>query len=1150
MGDGEYTLGEFRLMRRLGVGGMAEVWAATHRTFGGEAAVKVMLGRVASNEMLREAFVAEARSHAGLDHPHIVRLLDYGDVSEGDIPPRGVLAGDAYLVMELAAGTLRDDALPSSWDEVHAVLTQCLRGLAYSHARGFIHRDLKPENVLRFGSDRPTYKLADFGIAHSINLDETADRDTLSVTVGTPHYMAPEQFRGQWFEFGPATDLYALGCLAYELVCGRVPYPQTSLMALATAHLNAPIPTLEPRFEVPARFAEWVRFLLQKRPRDRFRFAADAAFALQELSQGFHPSASEVGAAISSRPIVAEHDAATVVDALSELMVGETLDAIEVDVAPAAAAAGGGAPAVTAPFPPEWKTQQRSEASPGLGLGLLALREAPVVGFDEMRDELWAVIAEVVQQHAPRVVVLRGSDNAPISELGTWLWRRVGETGAAVTHDVFYTRAGGPREGLVALLEDAFGTWGMHDDEAGRQIADFVNQRVRPEVALSCGEITADLVLSARGVEERQLRVPSRGERHRAVAEVLTTAAAGRPYLASISDAQWGRDAFAFARCVLEQSEPAVVVLGVVGELDAQTAQQLEALIACEGARVIEVREPTADEGVMLARAMLPLEDSTAAQLVELSRGEEVVLRLLLDGLQVTRGLEPGRDGYHLAQGVVLPSTRAEVFTHAVSRCVAANGDILRGLEAAAVLGRAPDPGELRAVLSKQAGNSDALRSALVEHGLARAVGERWWFVHDAVVDVVQQTARGRGRWEELNLCCAEALLERAGQNAADLLTRAAQHFVAAGRPADALAPMFKAMRMSLGEDVLRTQGLLATYDEICAELALDETHPARLDAALVRMVLLRIDGRVDASRALAAATVEAAQRQRQPAALGFALRHLARLEIASRALTEAAELLHRAEAAARDEVDPGEQAASARVLGQVYDQLGDFDASIDALSRAVRLYGEVDDAAAQGRVMALLASVLGHAGRLDEARDWGERALRLGRRIGGVGAGEASNILGDIARLSQDFGQARERYLEARSRFALGASFNLQIVDLNLAGVDLAEGRVQQATDAFQSLRRAFEAVHLVHAAAIASAGLAACAAIRGDHAVVTEQLADVAGALDGAPDVDIVELLEIGFTNASSQQTRLQLAHVLATLHRGLGNLERAAVLAEISR
>ena len=167
-----------------------------------------------------------------------------------------------------------------------ARLHQHPRGLGSAHARGILHRDLKPDNVLFAGQNdvRGGLRLVDFGLAF---LDEGQDDADERKAAGTPRYMAPEQLLSHWRDFGPWTDLYALGCLAWQLCTGETPFQSMrDFRQLLRAHLHMAPPAFKPIFKVPKSFEVWLRTLLAKRRTDRFPFAADALSALPAIDAG------------------------------------------------------------------------------------------------------------------------------------------------------------------------------------------------------------------------------------------------------------------------------------------------------------------------------------------------------------------------------------------------------------------------------------------------------------------------------------------------------------------------------------------------------------------------------------------------------------------------------------------------------------------------------------------------------------------------------------------------------------------------------------------------------------------------------------------------------------------------------------------------
>lgn len=280
-------LGPFELETPIGRGGMGEVWRAVHTSREVPVAIKVLTREGSRRSEYVDSFRNEVLSIARMHHPGIIELMDHGTISERAArASRGRLVeGSPYLVMELARyGSLGEYRMSLRWPELRAVLLMVLDALAHAHARGVIHRDLKPQNILLGCGPRNAVKLTDFGLAHPIGGDHERD-DLIEPGWGTPAYMAPEQFRGFWRDYGPWTDLYAVGVMAYELACGRLPYDAENKLDLGRAHIMAEIPRVFTSFPTPSGFESWVLRLLQKEPMHRFRRAADAAFALSHLSE-------------------------------------------------------------------------------------------------------------------------------------------------------------------------------------------------------------------------------------------------------------------------------------------------------------------------------------------------------------------------------------------------------------------------------------------------------------------------------------------------------------------------------------------------------------------------------------------------------------------------------------------------------------------------------------------------------------------------------------------------------------------------------------------------------------------------------------------------------------------------------------------------
>lgn len=211
--------GRYRVERPLGDGAMAKVLLASDGELGRLVAVKILDRQLAADERFRARFAREARVAAGLSHPNVVTVFDVGETE-----------GQPFIVMEYVDGRPLDERLAAEGSlspaEVCRIGVQVARGLEHAHANGLVHRDLKPGNLLERSDG--AVKIADFGIARALEGTELTEAGTI---VGTAAYLAPEQAEGG--EITPATDVFALGVVLYELITGRQPWKIDSLASLA-----------------------------------------------------------------------------------------------------------------------------------------------------------------------------------------------------------------------------------------------------------------------------------------------------------------------------------------------------------------------------------------------------------------------------------------------------------------------------------------------------------------------------------------------------------------------------------------------------------------------------------------------------------------------------------------------------------------------------------------------------------------------------------------------------------------------------------------------------------------------------------------------------------------------------------------------------
>lgn len=263
--------GRYRLIHRLASGGMGSVWEAEDTLLGRRVGVKVLSDVLAGDPRFVARFRREARAAASLSHPNVAGVFDYGEEE-----------GTAYIVMELIDGeTLasrlrRDGRLPPR--EAARIAAEAASALAAAHAAGVVHRDVKPANVMLDRAGR--VKVMDFGIA-SVT---AAARERLTATgqaIGTAAYISPEQAAGR--PATPASDVYSLGAVLYEMVAGRPPFQSESPVATVVAHINRrpePLAVLAP--EVPQRIAAAADQALAKEPSERPPSACAFAAMLAE----------------------------------------------------------------------------------------------------------------------------------------------------------------------------------------------------------------------------------------------------------------------------------------------------------------------------------------------------------------------------------------------------------------------------------------------------------------------------------------------------------------------------------------------------------------------------------------------------------------------------------------------------------------------------------------------------------------------------------------------------------------------------------------------------------------------------------------------------------------------------------------------------
>lgn len=965
-------LGPFRLEQKVGTGANGDVWFARHLHSGLPAAVKVLKPELSMNERALMGFKNEVRAVAALDHPNIITVYDHGVVPlDLEVDTDGAIAsGGPYLIMEWAsAGTLDEVPRPSSWQDLREILETLLRALAHAHARGVIHRDLKPANILFCGDRdlRPGLKLADFGLA--VHRDPEQDVRRL---LGTPHYMAPEQWRSAVREQGPWTDLYALGCLVFRVVTGRGPFHATNIKAMKKAHLGLPVPRLNTTYLVPRALQAWVQRLMAKAPADRFQCGADALEVLLKLD---------------------------------------------------------GRPAV----PPPRRARDVRSRMTGAGLGLFGLRALPLVDRQRERRVLWDGLARAVDGQGAQLCVLRGVPGAGKSRLAHWLGTVAHERGEAELLRATHGSDGGPQDGLGPMVARVLKALGLEEQE--QPLRERVVAWLQPWGPVDPYEADALCALVGRGPGQIRLAGPRERasivlrllERlcsRRPVIVWLDDVQWGDDSLVFVQEL--------LARQA-EQPLPVLVLATLQAKAPATSPRALERLNAAEQgfperSRLIDVGPLTGQDQQALVQSLLGMEGPLVDEVSALSGGNPLfAVQLVADWVHRDL-LEPGAEGFRIREGahVELPENLARVWVTRLRGLLEFRPeDDARALELAAVLGQQVDPEEWQAACERAwAIPTTDLVDSLMRLRLASS-GEAgpeagWAFVHAMLRAALLDSARSSGRLKVHNRVIAEMLRERKAAP-----ERIAHHLLGAGRSNAALAQLLAAVEVALADnDLDHADTLLEDQDRLLDQLELPPDDWRRLDAEVARARVALDRGERERADQHARSAEERARELGLERRLTQALRVRAELLLAAGDLDQARALIEEAELMARG-LGEGPRLGSLLVtqgrvlaaLDQVEAALECFEEARDRLLNGGLRLGAAEAGAEQGRA-------LWRAGRRLEARNQLTSALETFEGRGRLRQAAACHA--DLGALALELGQPaaalRHYALATQQHRAVGA--------------------------------------------------------------------------------------------------------------------------------
>jgi len=1025
------ALGPYRLIDKIGQGAMGDVWRAVHVIQQVPIAIKIMRNEPISSRA-RQAFLNEIAQIAKLDHQGIVLVFDHGVVTEQDAYSSNetLRSGHPYIAMEYAKRgslDLLDEVL--TWRDLLGITRALLVALAHAHARGVVHRDIKPGNIL-LGSDadlRPSIKFSDFGLAR--NLGAHDQPGTGMRIVGTPEYMAPEQIEGLWRDQGPWTDLYAIGCVAFELAGGQTPFHGTTHKVIASGHLSSPIPTLSALSPVPEGFQGWIERMLAKDPHARFQCAADARHALDELAAGADDELGTVARQSRAQEASPTWTFLDLPPPRSKRSSPNAGSAMHPDDAP--------------PIPSDWRDLVLpSEDAPlvGTGLSLFGLRTHRMIGRERERDLLWQRLRDVSTSGRPGMMILKGPSGHGKHRLAQWLMETAHEAGAADVLEATHSEIPGPAHGIPRMIAGRLKCMGLSATE--------VISRTREILTLQGvddpfeWEHLGRILLSTSGAISSQMSIPqgTATERQALMARFLERLTLHRPVVIHISDAQWGLQALGLVQRMLKPRGDSLPLLFIVTcdteALEDRPAERraLGLLKDVPDLQTLEIGPMPPDDQEALVRDLLRVEPGLARSVQERSGGSPLFAIQIVEDW-VRRGvLQPGENGFCLPAGeaTALPDSIHEVWQDRLTQAIEGLGeDAGRALAIAAALGMEVEDEDWQgACAALNASPPAGLIGRLVSNGLAETRTLGWTFAHGMLRESIER-ATGE-QWAEINRGCANMLAGRSPRPG--ISERIGRHLVAAGDTEGSLAPLLDGAWESirLGH-YHRASDLLQRRNQMLDQIGLTETDHRWGQGWNAQCLVHESLRNLEAGEALATRFADAARRHSWSRLLAKAYRWRGMISSLLGDQSQADAMFARAAGFVQED-DPLERAHILRHWARTMRLMGDGKEALSHLREAQELLTQIGNdlelAHCAHDAAAILQSLSGdHRGAEQQLAS----ALEIYERLGhATGVGDCWNGLAEVHRQRGDLAAAEDAYQTAHTHLARGGAIRAIVPVLN----------------------------------------------------------------------------------------------------------------------
>ncbi len=1001
---GKVIADRYRVISVLGEGGMGVVYRCRDLQGGTDVALKQVIppeGRLAGDYI--NWFYKEARALASLHHPNIVDARDFGQLEDGT----------PFLAMELVNGLSLHDYSNArlSFPIIWSLVDQALSALAHAHSRRVIHGDLKPSNIIVEAGDAgpPKAHILDFGLAwlkedpHDERLDgEKAMEFEPHAGAGTPGYMAPEQIMHEMHHVCGATDLYSLACIAYKLLSGCAPFTGDPKELLKAHAYEAP-PEMKPAVRVPEGVVTFIMRCLNKKPWDRYEFAAEA----RRVWAQFQPH-EPVDVRLWRFPRITRRTQ----DGGTSMMDVTT---------------------------PRLNTQPEGErsdwAAPEAGRGLLSIRPTPMVGRHSVREQLLAACNGVITSPntSHRLVMLVGPAGVGKSRVVEWLTAAVHEEGRMVPLTVRYRRIRGASDGMLGAVTQYFNFERADRATIERSLMQRWNVSSSDQRMLSWVAGAAEWLRPSPpgsdfvGPTGVRFTLDTLDIRRQVVRFTLRRIAAGRPLLFFLDDLHNAAQTTLDGLLRIHTTEPDQRILMVATvraedvQLGTSTAERLRRLRERMDGEVIEIEPMDRDSTCELLRASLPLDDEATQEAARRSRGFPLFALQQLHAWALAGDFTLQDGQYRLpAEALALrPKTTSDLWD---SRLVTLTPEHQQAAYAAATLGLDLRRTVLKAVLRELGLAIDETIVSLqnAEIILPRGPGRYNW-AHALLQEHLFRQLSERPDSKRLFLAAANALTAHPLANTRRVVRQRCVNLMYAGEAEQAAGIFFTFLRQSWNG----SRQPLATI----ADLDLFKSQLTGRSAAI-------------------------ALRWRAEA-----LRHLGRTEEALRLATQALQALRQGAVSEPDH----EVAHCQRLLGWVQSERGDTEAGLPLVHQALTAFHQLGLPLGMAQCEYVIAKAELQLGRYASARRYAEQgATHFAELKDALGRGQCLLLLGAIENADGAIQRALQLSHEARQEFErigyqLGqaeTTAKLALLEHRLGNFYNAERGAREALTMFESLQ------------------------------------------------------------------------------------------------